>query len=234
MCVHRCAYAREIWFWGLMFKTLGEVIRGERTLTETYWLWFVLPQIPIFLTLLIVGVFSLSIIGYSPRLFYAVTYGAMIFGFVILLLSGFAIYQSAFKNSKTRFGAAVAMIIVAGNIIYGGVRVPGLLLGTVQPAAYEIEQQMTMLNAQLPKRIDAVTSLDRVDMAGSVVTYSFSLDASVAGRIEGSALRALVRPQICRIYATAFGQKRISKVVYSYVSGAEKQFEFEIVPSDCG
>lgn len=217
----------------VMFERLGQVFRGERSLGETYWLWFIVPQIPIAIAIVVITVTSLSLMQISPQLFYGLFYGAFALGLVVLLFSGFSVFQSAFKSSQSTFWSVVAMIIVAGNIIFGGVRVSSLLLGTFHVSDADQVQAMQMLNLQLPRKIDSITTLAHIELKDHVMTYTMEIDAAYANRVAASAARSVIRPKVCQLFVTAFRKMEVRKVVYQYSSGGEKLFNIALTPADC-
>ena len=217
-----------------MFRRLGEVLRGERSLGETYWLWFILPHVPILATIMLLSVNSMTIIEHQgARVFYLVLHGSLLLSLAITLLSGFAVMQSAFKRAQSTFWAAIAILVVSGNIIFGGVRTPALILGTYRLTDYERNQSIVLINSQLPRKMNGFMTLVHVDISGTTATYSITVDPAYANRLAATSLRVAMRPKVCELLRGKLKVLGITKIDYKYSSDSVELFAIEFTPQDC-
>jgi len=86
-------------------------------------------------------------------------------------------------------------------------------------------------NAGLPKAIDDVTTLERVEMSGKAVRYFFRLDDKVPF-MEGAAMKSVLGPNSCPFWKQKFQSGQFTMAVYDYTFKDGKS-SFTIDPSDC-
>ena len=210
------------------------MLRGERSLGETYWLWFILPHVPILIGIMLLSVNSITIIErYGARVFYLLLHGSLLLSLTITLLSGFAVIQSAFKRAQSTFWAAIAILIVSGNIIFGGVRTPALIMGTYRLTDYERKQSIVLVNSQLPRKMNAFLTLVHVELSGTTAIYSITVDPAYANRLAATSLRVAMRPKVCELLRGKLKLLGITKIDYKYSADSADLFTIEFAPQDC-
>lgn len=194
--------------------------RGERPLGETYWLWLVLPGAAVRLVLILVSFNSLSLV---------LSIGVPLYNVIILSLQalylawlyyfGVGVLKSA-RLSKSKFWAGLAVVLVWISFVVS----PLIVLKNFSDAfkiggnSEDILAELPALNAQLPKRLNIATTLEKVSDFEKTVTYRYVIDQKSVGKINWAKLSDNVLKNQCPTFDPEFESGSLSSVRDEYFS----------------
>ncbi|MDQ0316414.1 hypothetical protein [Amorphus orientalis] len=228
-----------------MIGAIAKTARGERPLGVTYWLWYIVPGIPI----VIIDAVSIALSEEYPEIIY---WNAFAFwaAFILLLtakaflvyLIGYGVILSARKRKPTGFWGWIAIIIVVINMIRLPVSYYTSLMTAFEPPdpsdaqsvrVYQ-EQMLRQARAQtsLPKQIDSVTTLEGFTFDGLTFVYQYALDEEFGDRLDIERLKTHRLPELCKTFASMQTDGVLERVRYEYSLHGET-VSMTIDQSDC-
>lgn len=91
------------------------------------------------------------------------------------------------------------------------------------------------LNAQLPKKIDAVTTLTKVGYNDDVYTYYYDMDPAVYRSLNWSAerMKRNITSNACKTFKGSLGTPTLRAVRYVYKTSERPEIVIEVVQKDC-
>lgn len=87
-------------------------------------------------------------------------------------------------------------------------------------------------NADLPKKIDDVTTMTRVEINGRDVRYHFTLDKSVPV-IQGAELKTAIGIPACVFWKDKFSSGKFTSATYLYNFVPSGAASFTLTQADC-
>ena len=157
-----------------------DVFQGKKTLSQTYWLFYAVPLafINVLYYALLSASFSLSKFNYN-----AILYTLLLLTIIFVYGFGVAVIRSARDKNKIGFWGGVAILIVVANML----RTPVEFFGSASnDISYEqeLEKQISFINSGLPKKVDEVTTLQRVSYKDKSFIYHYIIDNTDADIIN--------------------------------------------------
>lgn len=115
-------------------------------------------------------------------------------------------------------------------------RIVFVVLGFVvsRPLTQEVvlpQVRIDAANQGLPKKIDEITTLERVELEPTTVKYDFKIDDKIP-LASGETMKAGIAPAACGYWKQQFKAGSILRATYVY-SFKDGQSSFDLVPSDC-
>lgn len=209
---------------------LLKVIRGQRSLPFTYWICYVggtvLAFVAFYAWLASAGHFVTipTIYGFG---FY------IIIGWILFLtfFIGAGVARSALNRRPRGVWAWLAIAVVA----LGMIQVPMALLGWPIADAgteQELRTHFGLINVSLPKRIDNVTTLQRISYQDKIVHYNYVVDDSLTSTIDLQPIKVLAITSVCNSWKRYFDSEELLSVEYQYLHQGSVH-AFSVKPSDC-
>jgi len=153
---------------------IARLWRGNVSLFKTYWGFGVLGGILLNIAYFLFvenNYMRIASLRYGEYIFYAISILAVLYSIFILI----AIWRSAGKYTGRRLWSILARIAV----ILGFIQVAGAIAKTVNTLNVDtiagIREQLATANRSLPIMVDEITRLDRLDLVGRKITYSYTL-----------------------------------------------------------
>lgn len=172
---------------------IGRLWRGEIPLVQTFWLYSVVGGLIIHLLTLALG--YIVGLGFGRWDILAVVFAWTAWEFAYSVFMSVAVWQSAgayaAQKPDYRVNATLAKItVVLGGIILvaslAQMLFPGEFLRSFKPASIDgrlqFEAAIAQLNANLPKKIDAMTTMNKITVKDNVVLFDFKLSTIVNDR----------------------------------------------------
>lgn len=209
---------------------LLKVIRGQRSLPFTYWICYVggtvIAFVAFYAWLASAGHFVAipTIYGFG---FY------IIIGWILFLtfFIGAGVARSALNRRPRGVWAWLAIAVVA----LGMIQVPMALLGWPIADAgpeQELRTHFGLINVSLPKRIDNVTTLQRISYQDKIVHYNYVVDDSLTSTIDLQLIKVLAITSVCNSWKRYFDSEELLSVEYQYLHQGSVH-AFSVKPSDC-
>lgn len=161
-----------------MIEHFGSVLRGEKSLARTYWLYYVGLSILSNIVLVGTNLAAARLVLFSKPLFYGLLYGSFIFAVIVALTMGYAVFKVVAKRSTPGLWGVLACILVIAGIgksfyyIYQSV-VPGALTET------EIQKSLSLQSAGLPLVIQEGLVFTSMTLNNKTMRYTYELDAKI-------------------------------------------------------
>lgn len=189
--------------------------RGERSLGETYWLWLVVPGLVARAALYMLTLNSLPLL--EEHLFYVFVFAIEFVFLGWLYYFGIGVFRSA-RHAESRFWGVVACLLVGLGFVVSPVRVGADLLSSfgIGLGSASLQSQVDVLNAQLPRRIDAVTTLLHVDYSGEKIVFQYRVDPSVSRDSDWLNIDRRALHDTCGTYRGQFEMGGLVSVNYRY------------------
>lgn len=205
--------------------------RGEDTLAATYWLWYVLPLALFNVAEKSLSFNSISLLLISPALYDGLEIGLLV-GYVgWLYYFGVGVLRSA-KSSQSSRWAGLAKFFVILAFVAVPIQMADAWFGPTDNN--EIARGLETMNAQFPKRVDPITTIEHVEYAGGEIHYRYTIDDSAVDRMNWELLKQNIIKTACASWISDFKNGTVSKVTYGYTSAGGKYLQtLTLAASDC-
>ena len=217
---------------GLLSKAVS-VHRGQMPLGETYWCWLILPQLCITALFLIISLNSFALLKLNSALYYGPVFFLQVLLVAILFFFGIGVLRSA-RTARSRVWANIASILVVIGFITTPVQLLSDWFGIGSPDESEIGRQIGLLNAQLPRRLDQITTMDKIEYSDHVLYYHYTIDAAAIEKVSFEALQALLVKGGCQDWKRDLDNGTFSRIDYQYSGGGRLLRTISIMASSCG
>lgn len=210
--------------------------RGERSLGETYWLWLVLPAAAERLVLALISFNSLSLVlSIGLSLYDVIVVSVQALYLAWLYYFGAGVLKSA-RTAESKFWAGLAVALVWISFVIS----PLIVLKNFSDAfsiggsSEDILAELPTLNAQLPKRLDSATTLEKMSYSEKTVTYRYIIDQKSVGKINWATLTQNVLKNQCPTFDSEFKSGSLSSVQDEYFSESGQALQtIEVTHHQC-
>lgn len=224
-------------------KALIRTIRGDRSLGQTYWMWFALPNVVVYLAdRMAAGWFESGRVASGTVVFTLVM--IVLAQLVVVYVMGFGVIRAAInRKPSVGFLGGLAILIVVGAML----RTPATyydlfrpwyapVASTSQDVALSAEDHQTILQflrGDLPREVDAITTLEQMDIVGTTLVYRYLVDdmGELKPNIEN--LKALRRGQFCDLLDSTREPDVIESLRFEYTLRSGGQKSISVAASDC-
>jgi hypothetical protein len=99
----------------------------------------------------------------------------------------------------------------------------------------QLYEEAASINGQLPKKIDAITTLAKVEYSDNVFTYYYDIEPTAYQSQNWSVerLRKTVKTNACETFAGSLGTTALQSIRYVYNTGGRDNILIEVGEKDC-
>src|SRR5215471_1175194 len=211
------------------------VYRGEESLAQSFWLWFVSPVVLIFGFIDYVMSNSIAIVEFDRSSYANLLYGLRIFLLASLFFFGIGVVRSARLGTSRLWGilATAAVVLLCGAV-------SARVLDVFAPAALS-EDQITRLakrmNAQLPRplelKVEGIASWQGIEYKDRVLILRYQVDRKLAERVAWDRAREEFVEKTCTMWKANFRNTPTRRIDSRFFSGSTLFQSISISPSEC-
>jgi hypothetical protein len=216
----------------VMGKFLADIWNGKTfSLAKHYWLFLVLPSAVFTVLVKVLDFNSLSFnpisYGWVSGILWTITVIVFVVGYVGLIncarIRSFRGW-SGVAVTLTTIGAVLSVLKIVANFSENP-------LNDVQ----QLYDSVASINAQLPKKVDAITTLTKAEYSNNVFTYYLEIDPTAYQSPNWSTdrLKANITTNACSTFKGSLGTFALRSVRYVYETGARDNLVIEVGERDC-
>jgi hypothetical protein len=99
----------------------------------------------------------------------------------------------------------------------------------------QLYDSVAAINAQLPKKVDAITTLTKAEYSNNVFTYYYEIEPTAYQSPNWSTdrLKANITTNACSTFKGSLGTPALRSVRYVYKTGARDNLVIEVGERDC-
>lgn len=217
---------------------IKDLLRGKIPLFISYWIFGVLALVIYKIIGLIIEHYYLNIMMLSSGKWLIYLY--ILFPFLYFPLIYFAIWRSANHYTKNKLWPILAKIsVVLGAILLlmNGLQILNELIYP-KASLKNLEQEIRIINKNLPFKIDSETELMKVSFAGNLISYNYRLYNQDLEKMDVQKFSTNIREKLLPIIC---GSKELKpylasgmSVSYDYVDQKGKEIKAIVInPGDC-
>lgn len=222
---------------------LIRLFEGDISLAKTYWFFSVLGGLALrFLSSLVFYILFSHFYSLGRTSFSVLLYSWIAICFAYAVFMGVAVWNSATSYAKANPGhrgwawAAKTTVVISAFVLIGSIsEITGNTKLSFDDNQPETQAMISGLNANLPRKVDNVTTLDKIDIRNNTVFYYFAVTASIANQqvFETTMTRNLLE-MACSDKALLSLLKSNYTIDWIYsVANSSKSITFAATKSNC-
>ncbi len=211
---------------------LGQVWNGRTfSLAKHYWLFLVVPGVVFSIIEKVIEFRSLSFTpiqnGWVSGILWTIVVIVFVVGYVGLI--------NCARYRGFRGWSAVAVTVTTLSLVAAIVRVIEGFSGNPPDATQQLYEGAASINAQLPKKIDAITTLTRAEYRNNVFTYYYDIEPTAYQSPNWSAdrMKQIVKTNACGTFTGSLGTSALLSVRYVYNTGGRDNIVIDVGEKDC-
>jgi hypothetical protein len=201
------------------------------SLAKHYWLFLVVPGIVYSVLAKVIELNSLSLTSTS----YGWVSGMLWTIAVIVFVIGYVGLINCARVRRFRGWSAVAVTVTTLSLIGAIGKTVAEFSGTPLNDTQQLYDAAAAINVQVPKKIDSITTLTKVQYTDNVFTYYYDIDAAGYQSPEWSAdrLKTSIKANACEAFKRSLGSSALLSVRYVYKAGVRDNIAMEFGKKDC-
>ena len=215
-----------------MGQFIADVWNGRTfSLAKHYWLFLAVPS-AIFSAL--VKVLEFNSLSFNPT-----TYGwvAGILWTITLIAFGFGYVGliNCARVRRFRGWSAVAVTVASLSLVLGVLNTVDQFSAAPANDIQQLYDSVMALNARLPKKVDAMTTVTKVDYSDGIYTYYYDIDPTVYQSPNWSTerLKRTITSNACETFKGILGTRALRTVRYVYKTSQRPEIVIEVAQKDC-
>jgi hypothetical protein len=215
-----------------MGKFIAALWNGKTfSLAKHYWLFLVVPGI----VFSVLGTaLELTSLSFTPTS-YRWAIGALWIIAMIVFIVGYVGLINCARTRAFRGWSSVAVGVTSLSLLLGIARAVNEFTGNPVEATGQLYEAAASINAQVPKKLDSVTTLTGAEYRDDVFTYYYEIDPAAYHSPNWSSERAaaIVKRNACSMFKDSVGSQDLRMIRYRYKVGTIEAFVIEVGKKDC-
>jgi hypothetical protein len=201
------------------------------SLAKHYWLFLVVPGI-VFSVL--AKALEFNSLSFSPTSYGWVS-GILWTSAVIIFVVGYVGLINCARVRRFHGWSAIAVAVTTLSLIGGIAKTIAEFSGTPLNEIQQLYDAAAAINVQLPKKIDAITTLTKASYSENVFTYYYDVDTTTAYSKNWSVdrMKAIVKKNACDTFKGSLGTAALLSVRYVYNTGDRDKIVIQVGERDC-